>query len=147
MQILRNHTMLQGEDRLHQAQMLRRPTGLCPKLVFTGASAHGPSMPYTSARLAYSMGSPTGVPVPCASTMPTVPASTPAAANAGLVDRDLRGPRRCRDVHGVAVLVGGRAAHHSQDPVTIAQRVRQPLEQHHDATLADTNPSAATSNA
>lgn len=32
-----------------------------PKLVFTDASAQGPSLPYTSARLAYSMGSPTGV--------------------------------------------------------------------------------------
>jgi hypothetical protein len=32
---------------------------VCPKLVFTDASAHGRSRPYTSARLAYSMGSPT----------------------------------------------------------------------------------------
>ena len=95
-------------------------------------------MPYTSARLAYSIGSPTGVPVPCASTMPTVAASTPAAANAARYDRDLRVPRRCRDVHGVAVLVGGRAAHHGQDPVAVPQRVRQALEQHHGAPLGPT---------
>ncbi|COV06706.1 Uncharacterised protein [Mycobacterium tuberculosis] len=55
---------------------------VCPKLVFTDASAHGPSTPYTSETLAYSMGSPIGVPGPCASTMPTVAASTPPAANA-----------------------------------------------------------------
>ena len=27
--------------------------------------------------------------------------------------------RRCSDVHGMAILISGRAAHHSQDPVTI----------------------------
>ena len=53
-----------------------------PKLVFTDPNAHGPSVPYTAARLAYSIGSPTGVPVPCASTKPIVAASTPAAASA-----------------------------------------------------------------
>ena len=63
-------------------------------------------------------------------------ASTPAAANAARYDRDLRGPRRCRDVHGAAVLVGGGAAHHGQDPVAVPQRIRQPLEQHHGAALA-----------
>ena len=69
-----------------------------PKLVFTDASAQGPSTPYTVARLSYSMGSPTGVPVPCASTMPTVPASTPAAANAA------RYTAVCAVADGVAML-------------------------------------------
>ena len=56
------------------------------------------------------------------------------------VHRDLRVQRRCRDVHGTAILIGGRAAHHSQDPVTIPQRIRQPLEQHHCATLGRHEP-------
>ena len=56
---------------------------VCPRLLLTDPIAQGsPAAPYTCARLPNSIGSPTGVPVPCASTMPTVPASTPAAANA-----------------------------------------------------------------
>ena len=80
------------------------------------------------------MGSPTGVPVPCASTMPTVSGVHARHSQCRPIGRDLRGLRRCGDVHRAAVLVGGRAAHHSQDPVTIAQRIRQPLEQHHDGS-------------
>ena len=53
-----------------------------------------------------------------------------------LIHGGLRAQRRCRDVHGVAVLVCGRATHHRQDPVAIPQRIRQPLEQHHCAALA-----------
>ena len=56
------------------------------------------------------------------------------------IDVDLCGPRRRHDIHRVAVLVGGRAAQHSQDPVAIAQRIRQPLEQQHDGTLAGHEP-------
>ena len=55
-------------------------------------------MPYTSARLAYSMGSPTGVPVPWASTRPMLPASTPAPANAAWYTED------CATADGVAML-------------------------------------------
>ncbi|SKT06939.1 Uncharacterised protein [Mycobacteroides abscessus subsp. abscessus] len=55
---------------------------VCPKLVFTDPTAQGPSTPYTCARPVYSMGSPTGVPVPWASISPTVSASTPATASA-----------------------------------------------------------------
>ena len=40
------------------------------------------------------------------------------------IGRDLRGSRRCRDGHGMTVLVGCRAAHHSQDPVTISLCIR-----------------------
>ena len=40
------------------------------------------------------------------------------------IGRDLRGSRRCRNVHGAAVLVCGRAAYHGQDPVTISLRIR-----------------------
>ncbi len=53
-----------------------------PKLVLAEPSAHGPPVPYTAARLAYSIGSPTGVPVPWASTIPTVVGSMSPAANA-----------------------------------------------------------------
>ena len=47
------------------------------------------------------------------------------------IQRGLRGRRRCRDVHGVAVLVCGRATDHRKDSVAVAQCVRQALEQHH----------------
>ena len=47
------------------------------------------------------------------------------------VQLGLRGCRRCRDVHGVAVLVGRGTAHHGQDAVAVAHRVRKALEQHH----------------
>ena len=40
------------------------------------------------------------------------------------IGRDLCGPRWCRDVHRVAILVCGGAAYHSQDPVPIPQRIR-----------------------
>ncbi len=52
------------------------------------------------------------------------------------VHRGLRAARRCRNVHGVAVLVGGGAAQHGQDPVAVGQRIRQALQQHHCAGLA-----------
>ena len=38
--------------------------------------------------------------------------------------RGLGGARRGGDVHSVAAVVGGRAADHSEDPVTVAQRIR-----------------------
>ena len=47
------------------------------------------------------------------------------------VQSGLRGRRRCRDIHGMAVLVGGRATDHRKDSVAVAQCVRQALEQHH----------------
>ena len=53
-----------------------------PKLLFTEVRAQDPAVPYTADTLAYSIPSPTGVPVPCASTMPTVVGSTPAPASA-----------------------------------------------------------------
>ena len=43
-------------------------------------------------------------------------------------------------VSDAAVLVGGRPADHGQDPVTVPQRVRQPLEQHHGAALGTHEP-------
>ncbi|CFE46306.1 Uncharacterised protein [Mycobacterium tuberculosis] len=55
---------------------------LCPMLLLADPSAQGVPAPYTRARLRYSIGSPIGVPVPCASTTPTVSGCTPAAANA-----------------------------------------------------------------
>ncbi len=53
-----------------------------PKLDFAEPSRTLPVAPYICDRLSNSIGSPTGVPVPCASTTPTVSASTPATANA-----------------------------------------------------------------
>ena len=53
----------------------------------------------------------------------------------GAIRQDLRVPRWCRDVHCVAVLVGGGATHHGQDPVTVPHRVRQALEQYQAAPL------------
>ncbi len=53
-----------------------------PKLDFAEPSRTRPVVPYDWARLVNSMGSPTGVPVPCASIAPIVSASTPAAASA-----------------------------------------------------------------
>ncbi|BCI89834.1 hypothetical protein NIIDMKKI_50400 [Mycobacterium kansasii] len=55
---------------------------LWPMLLLADPSAQRVPVPYTRARPRYSIGSPIGVPVPCASTAPTVSASTPAAANA-----------------------------------------------------------------
>ena len=63
---------------------------VCPKLLLADPSAHGTSSrPYTADRLPNSIGSPTGVPVPWASTIPTVAGSTPAAPNADRYDRTL----------------------------------------------------------
>ena len=62
------------------------------------------------------------------------------------VHRDLGVRRRRRDVLGAAVLIGGGAAHHGQDAVAVAQRVRQSLEQHHAQPSERTKPSAPTSN-
>ena len=72
---------------------------VCPKLVLADANAHGPSCPYTSARLAYSIGSPIGVPGPWASTIPIEEASTPPAANAA------RYAATCAGCDGVAMLI------------------------------------------
>ena len=128
--------MLQRQDRLHQSDQRPAADWVCPKLVLTDASTQRlPAAPYTWARLA------------------VLDRVTDRGAGAVRLDhadgvgvharrrqsravhRDLRVPRRRRDVLGVAVLVGGRAAHHGQDPVTVPQRVRQSLEQHHRATL------------
>ena len=97
-------------------------------------------MPYTAARLAYSIGSPTGVPVPCASTMPTVAASTPAAANAA------RYTATCASSDGVAMFTV-RPSWLAAVPRTTA-RIRspsrsasgKPLEQQHGAALAGHEP-------
>ncbi len=56
------------------------------------------------------------------------------------VHRGLRALGRGGDVHGVTVLIGGRAAHHRQDPITVSERVVQPLEEQHDAALAAHEP-------
>ncbi|SON63258.1 hypothetical protein MSIMFI_04788 [Mycobacterium simulans] len=58
----------------------------------------------------------------------------------GPIGRDLCGPGRCRDVDCSAILVRCRAAYDSQNPVTIPLRIRQPLEQQNDASLADDEP-------
>ena len=54
--------------------------------------------------------------------------------------RDLRGARRRGDVDGAAILIGRRAAHHREDPVTVPQGVGQPLEQDHRATFGGDEP-------
>ena len=143
----RHHTVLQRQDRLDQPHRPGRGLGVPEIALDRCERARLPSAPYTRARLAYSIGSPTGVPVPCASTMPTVAASTPAAANAARYTAACASNDGVVIVHGATVLIGGRAAHHGQDPVTVAQRIRQPLEQHHAQPSERTNPSAATSNA
>ncbi|CKS66605.1 Uncharacterised protein [Mycobacterium tuberculosis] len=61
--------------------------------------------------------------------------------------------RQRRTVHGnlgvlgrhgerlrAAVLIGGRATHHGEDPITVAQRIRQSLQQHHRAALGTHKP-------
>ena len=53
-----------------------------------------------------------------------------------LIHGGLRGDRGHRDVDGVAVLVSGCSAQHGKHPVTVGQRVGQPLEQQHGAALA-----------
>ncbi len=77
------------------------------EVVFTDASAQGPSLPYTSARRRIRWGHPPGVPGPCASTMPTMPGLRPHPTppdTRDLLDRDSVA------IDSVAVLVGGRAA-------------------------------------
>ena len=120
---------------------------VCPKLVFTDASAHGPSRPYTSARLAYSMGSPTGVPGPCASTMPTVRASTSATANAA------RYASTCAGRDGVTIFTVWPSWLAAVPRITA--RIRSPSASASGNRLSNsttqpspaTNPSAAMSNA
>jgi hypothetical protein len=51
------------------------------------------------------------------------------------VHRDLGLKRRRRETLTASVLVGGGAAQHGKDAVTIVQRIRESLEQHHGATL------------
>ncbi|COX90646.1 Uncharacterised protein [Mycobacterium tuberculosis] len=104
-------------------------------------------MPYTSARLAYSMGSPTGVPGPCASTMPTVAGSTPATSNAS------RYAATCADRDGVAILTVWPSWLAAVPRITA--RIRSPsasasgnrLSANMTQPSPETKPSAETSNA
>jgi len=62
------------------------PDSMCPKFVFadptySGCASERPG-PYTFASALISIGSPTGVPVPCASTYPIAFGSTPTRARA-----------------------------------------------------------------
>ena len=97
--------------------------------------------------LANSIGSPTGVPVPCASTIPTVPASTPAAASAA------RYTAACASPEGIAMFMvwpSWLAA-----VARITPRIRSPsrcasarrLSSSTTQPSPDTKPSALTSNA
>ncbi|AFE14905.1 hypothetical protein MRGA423_24140 [Mycobacterium tuberculosis RGTB423] len=52
------------------------------------------------------------------------------------ISRNLCGLRRRRDIDRVAILICGRATNYRQDPVTVGQCIRQPLEHHHGTTLA-----------
>ena len=111
-----------------------------PKLVFTDASAHGSSMPYTSARLRV---------LDRVTDRGAGAVRLDHADGGGVhagdvqrrpVDRGLRGRRRRGDVDGVTVLVGRGPADHRQDAVAVALRIGQPLEQHHGAALAGHEP-------
>lgn len=93
------------------------------------------------------MGSPTGVPVPCASTIPTLHGSTSAAVSAVVYTA------RCADMDGVAMLTVCPSWLAAVPRITA--RTRSPSRRASASRLsmrtaepsAETNPSAATSNA
>ena len=110
---------------------------VCPKLVFTDASAHGPSTAVHLGEACVFDGVTDGG---------TGAVRLHHADGAGVharrsqcraIGRDLRGPGRRHDIHRVAVLVGGRAAHHGQDPVAVGHCASgSRLSSTHHATLA-----------
>ena len=135
MEVLRDHAVLDGEDRFHHPERTGGRLGVA-KVGFR-RSKH--------ARVA------TAVDLGCARILDRVTDwGTGAmrldhADGAGFhtrrgqrraVHRGLRLRRRHRDIHGVAVLVGGRSTHDSQNPVTIPLGIRESLEQQHHAALA-----------
>ncbi len=96
---------------------------VCPKLVFTDASAHGPSRPYTSAQAGVFDGvTHRGAGAVCLHHANGAGVH-PRRGQCRTIGLDLCGPRRCHDIHRVAILIGGRAAYHSQDPVAIGKRI------------------------
>ena len=107
-----------AEVRLHRAdgQRRRRPGGRR-----TSASASACA----------SIGSPTAVPVPCASTNPICDGAMPASMQASRDEPRLRLRARERDAVGVAVLVQRRADDHAVDRVAVGDRLREALQQHH----------------
>ena len=79
------------------------------------------------------------MPVPCASTMPMLRASTPAAANACSVHRGLC-YRWCGDVHAWRRCLAAVPADRGQNPVTVAQRVGKRLSNTNDAAFGGHEP-------
>ncbi|SON63812.1 hypothetical protein MSIMFI_05343 [Mycobacterium simulans] len=139
MQILRNNAVLDGQYRLHQRQRSSRRLRMAkiglyrpqraPAVdsiylghagVFDGIADRSPS----AMRLHHADGG-------------RVHASR---GQRRAIHLDLRLRRRRREIGRVTILVGSRATHHSQNPVTIPLRIRQPLEQQNDASLADDEP-------
>ena len=118
-----------------------------PKLVFTDPSAHGPSVPYTAARLAYSIEVPDRYAGSVRLDETDRGGVDPGGGQGALVDGDLRRLRWRRDVHGAAILIGGGAAQDREDAIAIAFGIGQTLEEQHTQPSPDTNPSAAASNA
>ena len=108
-----------------------------PKFVLIDASAQAPSVPYTAARLAYSTGSPMGVPVPCASTNNCRPwRGRPHPRRAPCGTRRLAPLPTEPRVGGAAIPIGRGTPDDRQDAIAVALRVVQPLEQQHHAALA-----------
>ena len=125
-QVLRDHPVLQRQDRLHQPHALRTPTGHARSWSSTDPSAQGPSMPYTcgqarvfdrvtdrgsgAVRLYHADGC--RRPRPPRPTPPGTPRPAPSSDGVAMFTV-------------LAILVGGGAAHHSQDPVAIPQGIGQ----------------------
>ena len=104
------------------------------------------SWPYVASSACASIGSPSVVPVPCASTTSTSAGDSPAFASACRITRCCDGPFGAVRPLRRAVLVDRRAADHRQHPVAVAPGVRQPLQQQHADALGPAVPSAAAAN-
>ena len=115
---------------------------VCPKLVFADPSSTALPVgavhlrPGWRTRSGHRPGCRCRGPPPCRPWRrprppPPAPPGTP---------RPARPTTGCDDRLGAAVLIGGGAAHHRQDPVAVAQRIGQPLEQHHGAALGAHEP-------
>ena len=108
----------------------------------------GRSWPYVASSACASIGSPSVVPVPCASTASTSPARSPASASACADDPLLRGAVRGGQAVGGAVLVDRGAADDGEDRVAVALARRRAARAASTPTpSAQPVPSASAANA
>ena len=130
MQILRNRRALQRENRLHQAENSGGRLGVAEVRLHRGERAGACRAVHLTQACVFN-----GIAYRCARAVRLDHSDGPGVHTRSVqrspVQRGLRRRRRCRDIHGVAVLVGGRATDHRKDSVAVAQCVRQALEQHH----------------